>query len=290
PFYLKDEDTLYKSMKYSNVVINLIGRDFETKNFPFEEVHVKAARNIARIAKELGVETLVHVSALNAREKPEPIILKKGSKFYATKWEGEKAVREEFPEAIIFRPSDMWGQQDNFLNYYMNITRRTWRTMSLWKRGKNIIKQPVYYSDVSKGIIKAVMDPDAAGHTFQAVGPHRYELAELMDWFHRVMKRTRDRLYFRLDMRLDITLWIRLLISEALFTRHRLLSWERFERESTTDIVLPDLPTLEDLGVKLTPLEQRIFYELRPYRLDAYMDPLLRDYVRPVDPCPLAKE
>ncbi|XP_035231772.1 NADH dehydrogenase [ubiquinone] 1 alpha subcomplex subunit 9, mitochondrial-like, partial [Stegodyphus dumicola] len=85
PFYLKDEDTLYKSMKYSNVVINLIGRDFETKNFPFEEVHVKAARNIARIAKELGVETLVHVSALNAREKPEPIILKKGSKFYATK-------------------------------------------------------------------------------------------------------------------------------------------------------------------------------------------------------------
>lgn len=42
--------------------------------------------------------------------------------------------------------------------------------MSLWKRGNGIIKQPVYGPDVAKGIVKAVYDPDAAGHTFQAVG------------------------------------------------------------------------------------------------------------------------
>lgn len=290
PFNLKDEESLYTAMKHSHVVINLIGRNYETENFSLEDVHVTGARTIARIAKELGVETFLHCSALNATENPKPTFRKKGSKFYSTKWQGEQVVREEFPEAIIFRPSDMWGQQDNFLYYYMNFFRRTWRFMSLWKRGKGIIKQPVYGPDVGKGIVKAVMDPNAAGHTFQAIGPHRYEMSELMDWFHRVMNRTEERLYYRLDLRYDFTFWMRLLFYETVPFRYRTLSYERLERENTTDVVDPNLPTLEDLDVELTPIETRVFYELRPFRMHAYHDPLLFDYVRPIEPCPLAKE
>jgi len=289
PFNLKDEESLYKAMKHSNVVINLMGRNYETGNFSFEDVHVTGPRTVARIAKELGVETLLHCSALNATENPKPTFRKKGSKFYSTKWRGEQAVTEEYPDAIIFRPSDMWGQGDNFLYYYTSFIRRTWRFMSLWKRGTGIIKQPVYGSDVAKGIVKAVLDPNAAGHIFQAVGPHRYELSELMDWFHRVMLRTRERLYYRLDCRYDMTFWIRLILSEMSPMRYKTLSYERLERECTTDVVMPHLPTLEDLDVDLTPLETRIFYELKPFRMHAYHDPLLADYIRPVEPCPLAR-
>ncbi|KAG8187792.1 hypothetical protein JTE90_025830 [Oedothorax gibbosus] len=287
-FHLQDEESLHKAMKHSDIVINLIGRDYDTPNFKLHDVHVKGAQTIARIAKECGVQTLLHVSALNACEKPKPIILKKGSTFYATKWEGEQAVKEEFPEAIIFRPSDIWGTQDRFLNYYMSFTRRTWRFMSLWNKGVGIIKQPVYRTDVAKGIVNACMDPDAAGHTFQAVGPYRYELSELMDWFHRIMMRTQERLYYRLDLRYDLSIWARLIASEILLGRWRQLSWERMERESTTDVISTDLPNLEDLGVDLTTLETRIFYELKPYRMHAYHDVLLEDYIRPVEPCPLA--
>lgn len=42
-------------------------------------------------------------------------MLKGGSKFLSTKWEGEQAVREEFPGAIIFKPSDIYGSEDRFL-------------------------------------------------------------------------------------------------------------------------------------------------------------------------------
>lgn len=48
-FYsVNDMDSIRKAIKYSNVVVNLVGRDWETKNFKFNDVHVEGARNIAR--------------------------------------------------------------------------------------------------------------------------------------------------------------------------------------------------------------------------------------------------
>lgn len=115
PYDLRDEESIKKALKYSNVVINLVGRDWETRNFSFDAVHVDGARRLAKLAKQAGVERFIHISALNCAERPNPILLKNGSKFLASKWKGEKAVLEEFPEATIFRPSDVYGQEDRFL-------------------------------------------------------------------------------------------------------------------------------------------------------------------------------
>jgi len=54
-------------------------------------------------------------------------VLKDGSRFLRTKLEGEHAVREEFPEATIIRPSDIWGQEDRFLRVYAGIMRHHFR-------------------------------------------------------------------------------------------------------------------------------------------------------------------
>lgn len=115
PFYLKDKESIEKAVRYSNVVINLTGRDWETRNFSFDDVHVEGARTIARAAKAAGVDRLIHFSALNAAEKMQPVFTKTGSKFLESKWKGERAVLEEFPEATIIRPSDIYGQEDRFL-------------------------------------------------------------------------------------------------------------------------------------------------------------------------------
>lgn len=145
PYDIRDEASLKKAMKHSNVVINLVGRDWETKNFSFDAVHVQGAARIAKMARECGVEKLIHVSSLNATEHPEvgiehcnnadgmaqvvlqskynisifsflqPCVLPGGSKFLASKFHGEEAVRNEFPDAIIFRPADIYGQEDRFL-------------------------------------------------------------------------------------------------------------------------------------------------------------------------------
>lgn len=70
PYHLQDEESIRKAVRYSNVVVNLVGRDWETKHFKFNDVHVEGARRIARVCREMGVERLIHVSALNVDPLP----------------------------------------------------------------------------------------------------------------------------------------------------------------------------------------------------------------------------
>lgn len=188
PFQLQDEASIKKAVKYSNVVINLIGREWETKNFKFDDVHVKGARAIARACKEAGVQRLIHVSALNATDKPERFVMKKPSNFFPSKYRGELAVLEEFPDATIIRPSDVYGQEDRFLRfvviavvnpainpllccrYYAWVSRRQGRWLPVWRKGEATEKQPVFVGDVALGILNAARDPSTKGKIFQAVG------------------------------------------------------------------------------------------------------------------------
>ena len=128
------------------------------------------ARAIARAARESGVKKLIHFSTLNASDAPQSIYMKHGSQFLKSKHAGEVAVRDEFPEAIIFRPSDMYGPEDRFLRYYASHWRRQMGMLPLWKCGTQTIKMPVFCSDVASGVVNAIQDPEATGKTFECIG------------------------------------------------------------------------------------------------------------------------
>lgn len=286
-YHLEDEHSIREAVKYSNVVINLVGRDFETKNFTFNAVHVDGARRIARICREAGVERFIHLSALNANPHPEPCILEKGSQFLRSKYEGECAVRDAFPDATIIRPADVYGQEDRFLRYYAHIWRRQFRAMPLWYKGERTIKQPVYVSDVAQAIVNIAKDPDTAGKVYQAVGPKRYQLSELVDWFHRVMRKDEKWWgYWRYDMRYDPTFILKTKFTELISpgTPIGALHMERLERECVTDKVKAEIPTLEDVGVNLTHMENVVPWELRPYRAAQYYDADLNEFEAPAPP------
>uniref|UniRef100_A0A1A9UR98 NADH dehydrogenase [ubiquinone] 1 alpha subcomplex subunit 9, mitochondrial n=1 Tax=Glossina austeni TaxID=7395 RepID=A0A1A9UR98_GLOAU len=269
-FYdLRDVKAIRTACKYSNVVINLVGREYETKNFKFKDVHVDGARRIARICREMGVERLIHVSALNVDPEPESHIISGGSKFLRSKRLGEQAVFEEFPKATIIRPADIYGSEDRFLRYYAHIWRRQLRGTPLWFSGERTVKQPVYVSDVALGIVNCVKDPDTAGKIYQAVGPKRYKLSELVDWFNRLMRKDEKWWgYMRYDMRFDPTFIFKTNLTEWISPNQPIggLHMERLELECVTDKVVEKMPTLEDLGVQLTDMEDQVPWELRPYR------------------------
>ncbi|KAG8037102.1 hypothetical protein G9C98_004424 [Cotesia typhae] len=182
PFHLRDEDSLRKCMKYSNVVVNLIGRDWETKNFTYEDVNVEGAQRIARIAHECGVERLIHISDLSCCENPTPILLEEGSRILKSKWKGEQAVRQEFPTATIVRPGTVYGQEDRFFNALASRWRKYFRGIPIVGKGETIIKQPLWAGDFGGGIAAIVKDPSTAGKIYQFVGPERFKLGDIVDW------------------------------------------------------------------------------------------------------------
>jgi len=265
-YHLEDEESIRRAVKYSNTVINLVGRDFETRNFSFEKVHIDGAHRLAAISKEMGVKKFIHVSAMNCDREHDGYILEGGSNYLKTKGEGEKAVRAAFPEATIIRASDTYGQEDRFLRYYAGLWRHQGRLMPLPKGGKDIWKMPVYVGDVAQGIANAVKMPEAVGQTYEAVGPRKYELNELVKWFHRVMRKEGEAGILTYDMKWDPTMALKARMTELLPSWPvNTLTRDKLERESVSDEI-SGLPTLEDLGVALTKMEDQVPWELRPWR------------------------
>ncbi|XP_070265656.1 NADH dehydrogenase [ubiquinone] 1 alpha subcomplex subunit 9, mitochondrial [Myotis yumanensis] len=247
----RNKDSIRRAVEHSNVVINLVGRDWETKNFDFEDVFVKIPQAIAQVSKEAGVEKLIHISHLNAD-------IKSTSRYLRNKAVGEKEVRDAFPEAIIIKPSDIFGREDRYLNYFANM--RCFGGVPLVSLGKKTVKQPVYVVDVSKGIVNAVKEPDARGKTFAFVGPNRYLLFDLVQYVFAMSHRP----FLPYPLPRFAYQWIARLFEISPFE-----PWttrDKVERVHITDMTLPHLPGLEDLGIQATPLELKAIEVLRRHR------------------------
>ncbi|KAM4675674.1 NADH dehydrogenase [ubiquinone] 1 alpha subcomplex subunit 9, mitochondrial [Discoglossus pictus] len=247
----RDKDATRRAIENSDVVINLIGREWETKNFGFEDVYVNIPRDLAVISREAGVEKFIHMSHLNAD-------MKSPSKYLRTKAVGEKVVREEFPEAIILKPSEIYGREDRFFNHYANM--RWFGGIPLISFGKKTVKQPVYVVDVAKAILNAIKDPDANGKTYALVGPNRYLLYDLVEYIFAVAHRPfvpypLPRPLYRLGAR-----FFEMNPFEPWTTR------DKVDRFHTTDKKFPDLPGLEDLSIVPAAVEQKAIEVLRRHR------------------------
>jgi NADH dehydrogenase (ubiquinone) 1 alpha subcomplex subunit 9 len=77
-FDLRNTASIEESVRHSDIVYNLIGRDYPTKNFDLEDVHIEGAERIAEAVAKYDVDRFVHVSSHSAN-KNSP------SEFYRTK-------------------------------------------------------------------------------------------------------------------------------------------------------------------------------------------------------------
>ena len=72
---------------------------------------------------------------------------------------------EEFPDATIFRPAEMYGDQDTFINYYFSghnfrfARKGVWGNMPLYRKGNFTTKRPLFAPDLGSGIMAALETP-----------------------------------------------------------------------------------------------------------------------------------
>lgn len=181
PFELRDEDSVRDAIRGSSVVINLLGKHFETPNYKFADVHVDGAKRIAEIAKDEGVDHFVHVSSV-------PGLKECASAWMTTKLEGEMAVREVYPGATIVRPTDMFGSEDRLLTRMADNVMRM-RLIPLANDGESKI-QPIWVNDVASVVGAAARDPERfGGKTLELAGPDIITVRELYDYVCTDIKR-----------------------------------------------------------------------------------------------------
>lgn len=150
------------ALQGADAAVNLIGILYEQGRRTFDALHVGVSRNIAEACAAAGVVRLVQMSAIGA--SPES-----ASDYARSKAAAEMAVREAKPDAVIIRPSIVFGAGDDFLNRFAAMATMA-PALPLIGFGRTRF-QPVYVGDVAEAIARAVELREAAGRTFELGGP-----------------------------------------------------------------------------------------------------------------------
>ena len=169
---IMNEESIQQHVANADLVINLVGILYERGKQNFVNIHAKAAENLAKYSKMAGVSKFIHISALGVDNKIN-------SKYLRTKLNGERAVLASFPEAIIFRPSIIFGFEDNFFNQFAGIARYSF-TLPAFGGGKTKF-QPVYVGDVAEIIVTILTNYSKyQSQTIDIAGNKTYSFKELM--------------------------------------------------------------------------------------------------------------
>ena len=171
-----------RALDGAQACVNLVGVLAERGRQRFATVHAGGARNVAEAARERGIERLVHVSAIGADAES-------ASRYARSKADGEAAVRERVPGAVILRPSVIFGAEDQFFNRFAAMARLSPVLPLIGGGGMRL--QPAYVGDVARAAVRALEDPSARGRTFELGGPRAYTMREIMELVVRETGRAR---------------------------------------------------------------------------------------------------
>lgn len=155
----------------ANHVVNLVGLMFEGGRQTFDAVQDFGARAVAEAARDAGAG-LTHISAIGAKADS-------ASDYARTKALGEKAVRETVPSAVIYRPSILFGPEDNFFNRFANLARFS-PFMPLIGGGETRL-QPAFVGDVAEAIARSVDGKVEGGKVYELGGPRVLTFRECME-------------------------------------------------------------------------------------------------------------
>ena len=136
-----EESTVARAVEQSASVINTVGHYVEKGGATFEAVHGHGALHVARQARQVGVERLIHISGLGADPASD-------SPYVRARGIGEVLVKSAFEGVTILRPGVIFGPEDAFLNTLAGIARQA-PFLPMFGMGRTNL-QPVFVGDVAE--------------------------------------------------------------------------------------------------------------------------------------------
>jgi len=166
---IRDDASVRAVATGAQAVVNCVGILAESGKQRFDAVQADGAARIARIAAELGVARMVHVSAIGADADAD-------SGYARSKAKGEAGVLVHMPDVMILRPSIIFGAEDQFFNRFAGLTRLG---PVLPVIGADTRFQPVHVDDVAQAAVMGVLG-QAPGGVYELGGPDVRTFRELM--------------------------------------------------------------------------------------------------------------
>jgi|TARA_B110000483_G_scaffold235338_1_gene306719 NADH dehydrogenase len=252
---IRNESSIRNAMLGADAVVNCVGILESVGKNKFVEVQHKGADFVSRIASELGVKKLVHISAIGAD-------IDSKSKYASSKGLGESSVMKNFPGAIILRPSIVFGFEDKFFNRFASMARLS---PILPIVGGNTKFQPVYVDDVARAAFLGINNDVQAG-IYELGGP---EVASFNELMRRMLK-----IILRRRLIVNLPFWIASLMGTG-FDLGKAISLGIIRGPITLDQVLnlkndnvvsKEEKTFKDLGIEPKALEIILSEYLWKYR------------------------
>jgi NADH dehydrogenase len=177
---LRYRQSIFRAVEGASHVVNCVGIMFESGRNTFDAVQDFGARSIAEAAHAAGAK-LTHISAIGADPDSK-------SSYARSKGRAEATIFSLLPDAVILRPSIMFGPEDSFFNKFAAMAK-VFPALPL-VGGGNTKFQPVYVEDVAEAVARSVDGTIRAGKIYELGGPEVMTFRECLETMLRVTNRS----------------------------------------------------------------------------------------------------
>lgn len=168
---LRFPDSVARAAEGASAIVNLVGILYQSGAQRFDTVQAEGADAVAKAAKKEAAR-LVQMSAIGADPNS-------GSAYGRTKALGEQAAFAARRDAVVIRPSIVFGPEDDFFNRFASLARIS-PFLPLIGGGTTKF-QPVFVGDVAEAIAKAVEGEAEGGKIYELGGPEVMSFRELLE-------------------------------------------------------------------------------------------------------------
>jgi NADH dehydrogenase len=242
---IRDDDSVRAAMRGADAAVNCVGILVEQGRNRFGAVQQHGAARVARIAAEEGVDRFVHLSAIGADPRSRSV-------YARTKAAGEAGVLTHRPQAVILRPSVVFGPEDQFFNRFAAMARLA---PVLPVVGADTRFQPVYVDNVAEAAERAVLGLAAPG-IYELGGPE-------VETFRALMQRMLRHIHRRRPI-VNVPFWAAAVLgagfdfvqvlSLGLFT-NTVLTRDQVRNLARDNVVTPGMRGLPELGIEPVPMD-----------------------------------
>ena len=176
-----DLNKIEELIKKTDVCINLVGILFEKGSNNFTNIHEKFPDMISGLCYKHKIHKFIHLSALGIENA-------KDSKYAKSKLKGEIAVRQNFKNAIILKPSIVYSVDDNFTTMLMGLLNLS-PIFPLYYGGKTKF-MPLHCKDICNLILNLI-ENENNNITIECVGPEELTFKEIIEKLLKLIEKKR---------------------------------------------------------------------------------------------------